>query len=206
MQPLLTIWTHPEKTLKFILKTKTIGYSFFLLFLTALSLGMTICHDTVPMNTPFLYVLFILFITVIYVCILLVWILTASLSTWIGNVIGGVGGFKDVLLVTSVAYIPFALLIPLQLLYIFLYGYDLYWGGNMLHQFTTVLFEYSLLSKLLLVFLILYGTIIFLKGICTVHNFSTWRSYGMILLLTVMMLYAGIILFTRTIHFLVYYF
>lgn len=183
MNPLLTIWTQPKRTIEYVLEHKTWSYSVFILALTSLSLGLTVFE-----NSGFLLGLPLIAIVMIGIIFsftggVIGWFINAGLYTWVGKWLGGSGNFKDMATVTLLGSIPMIWIFPFNFLMLAIYGKDLFIDSSTTPFSGPVPFGVTLFSNLLMIGLGIFSTVIVSKSIGVVHQFSAWRGFGTIMII-----------------------
>lgn len=183
MNPLLTIWTQPKRTIEYVLEHKTWSYSIFILLLASFSLGLTSFADTGFFLGLPLIVLVMLGVIFSFVGGVIGWFISAGLYTWVGKWLGGKGSFKDMATVVPLGSIPMIWLFPYNFLLIAVYGRSLFVDSNNIMFSSTVPFFITLLSNFLMFGLGVFSTVIISKAIGVVHQFSAWRGFGTIMII-----------------------
>lgn len=184
MNPFLSIWSQPKETVRYVLEYKTWSYSFFILFLSAASVGLTSFADIDSMaDFPLVAIVPIAIITTFLGSIISLFI-SAGLYTWVGKWLKGRGNFSDMFQMIPVASIPFIWMMPINLLLLTIFGRDLLVDTSdpsVLMSSQAAVF--LLLTNLLTLGLGIYSTVILSKGIGIVHQFSSWRGFGVLMII-----------------------
>ncbi|PIC70152.1 hypothetical protein CSV77_10360 [Sporosarcina sp. P16b] len=184
MQPLISIWTQPKQTIRYVLEYKTWSYSFFILFLTSVSVGITSFAETDILPNLSLPVMILLGIVSSFIGTMISLFISSALYTWVGKWLGGKGNFKDMVQMTPIASIPLIWMLPINLLLVIIYGKNLF--EDMTNTASVDVFGslsiVLLLANLLTLALGIFSTVILSKGIGIVHHFSSWRGFGTIMI------------------------
>ncbi|PIC85786.1 hypothetical protein CSV72_11920 [Sporosarcina sp. P20a] len=186
MNPLITIWTQPKQTIRYVLEYKTWSYSFFILFLVSVSVGMTSFAETDILPDLSLPVIILLSIVSSFIGTIISLFISSALYTWVGKWLGGKGNFKDMVQMSPIASIPMIWMMPINLLLVIIFGKNLF--VDMMNNADADVFGtlsvVLMLTNLLTLGLGIFGTVILSKGIGIVHHFSSWRGFGTILIVT----------------------
>ncbi|WP_158233969.1 YIP1 family protein [Sporosarcina sp. P34] len=184
MQPLVSIWTQPKQTIRYVLEYKTWSYSFFILFLTSISVGITSFAETDILPDLPLPVMILLGIVSSFIGTMISLFISSALYTWVGKWLGGKGNFKDMVQMTPIASIPFIWMMPINLLLVVIYGKNLFVDTTNTANVDAFgsLSSVLLLTNLLTLALGIFSTVILSKGIGIVHQFSSWRGFGTIMI------------------------
>lgn len=180
MNPILSIWSKPTETLKYILENKTVAYGFLIFLLSSISTG------AVSMATTGLFsgmpVAFIVIVSIIitYGAALIGWVIIAALYTWVGKWLGGTGKFSDMIRITPASAILSIWLAPMNFLLVAVYGSRLFEVPTDNFGITNLPIGIYLLQNLVMIGVGIYGTVIMCKGIGLVHGFSAWRGLGVV--------------------------
>ncbi|WP_301109550.1 YIP1 family protein [Sporosarcina sp.] len=183
MNPLLTIWTQPKRTIEYVLEHKTWSYSVFILLLASFSLGLTAFADTGFLLGLPLIVLVMIGVIFSFIGGVIGWFINAGLYTWVGKWLGGKGNFKDMATVVPLGSIPMIWMFPYNFLMLAIYGKDLFVDSSSMPFSGPVPFLVILFTNLLMTALGVFGTVIQSKSIGVVHQFSAWRGFGTIMII-----------------------
>lgn len=185
MNPIVTIWTQPKETIRYILEYKTWSYSFFILFLASISVGLTSFAETDILLDLSLPVIILLSILSSIIGTIISLFISSALYTWVGKWLGGKGNFKDMVQMTPIASIPLIWMLPINLLLVIIFGKSLF--VDMMNtvdpDVTGTLSTVLLITNLLTFALGIFSTVILSKGIGIVHHFSSWRGFGTIMII-----------------------
>ncbi|MFC5602603.1 YIP1 family protein [Sporosarcina koreensis] len=183
MNPLLSIWSRPTETLRYMLEKKSIGYGFLIFLLGAISTGVMATATAGWFNGLPLFLIVFLSIATTYGGSLIGWVIVSALYTWIGKWLGGTGRYSDMIHVTPASTIPMIWLAPMNFLILAIYGSRLFEvpTGNL--GITNLPLGVYFLMNFISLGVSIYGTVISCKGIGLVHNFSAWRGLGVVAIL-----------------------
>lgn len=193
MNPFFSIWTQPSETIRYIIDHKSIVYPFMLISISALANSIFAFADLgffESFNLPTTIVL-ILFIGLLSG--LAGWGIAIAAYTWIGKILGGTGTMRKMSLATGASAIPAIWTAPIGVIAIFLYGKQLFdapsgpFGTNMSIGF-------FFLQTWVVLGVSIFALIVQSKGIGIVHNFSSWRGFGTIVLFSGFMFIISIII------------
>ncbi|ARK24305.1 hypothetical protein SporoP37_06240 [Sporosarcina sp. P37] len=185
MNPLISAWTQPKETIRYVLEYKTWSYSFFILFLSSVSIGLTSFWGTDLLLDLPLFIIVILGILSAFIGGLISLFIASALYTWAGKWLGGAGNFNDMLQMVPIASIPYIWMMPIYLLLIILFGKDLFIDTVNAAEpaiFSTIS-AVLLFTNLLTLGIGIFSTIILSKGIGIVHHFSSWRGFGTVMII-----------------------
>ncbi|ARF16946.1 Yip1 family protein [Sporosarcina ureae] len=186
MKPLISVWTQPKQTIRYVLEYKTWNYSFFILFLTSVSVGLTSFAETDILPDLSLPLIILLSILSSFIGTIISLFISSALYTWVGKWLGGTGNFKDMVQMSPIASIPMIWMMPINLLLVIIFGKNLF--VDMMNNADAAVFGtlsiVLLLTNLLTLALGIFSTVILSKGIGIVHHLSSWRGLGTILIVT----------------------
>jgi hypothetical protein len=194
MNPLLTIWSQPTRTLQYMLEKKTAAYGFLIFLLSSISTGSVAMATTGIFGSMPLPFILLLSIIMTYGGALIGWVITTALYTWVGKWLGGKGKFSDMLLITPASAIPMIWLAPMNFLLVAVYGSRLFEVPTENFGITNLPIGIYLLQNLIMFGVGIYGTVIACKGIGLVHGFSAWRGLGVVAIITGIIVVIGIII------------
>lgn len=184
MNPLISIWTQPKATIRYVLEHKTWSYSFLILLLAAISVGLTSFADTEIMpDLPLLALIPLGIFSTFFGSIISLFI-SSALYTWVGKWLRGKGNFKDMVQMIPIASIPLIWMMPINLFLVIVFGKNLFIDmmdtsdANAFGAMSAVL----LFTNLLTLILSIFSTVILSKGIGIVHRISSWRGFGTIMI------------------------
>lgn len=184
LNPLISIWTQPKQTIRYVLEYKTWSYSFFILFLVSVSVGITSFAETDILPDLSLPIMILLGILSSFIGAVISLFISSALYTWVGKWLGGKGNLKDMVQMSPIASIPLIWMMPINLLLVFIFGKNLF--IDMMNTADADLFGtlsvVLLLTNLLILGLSIFNTVILSKGIGIVHQFSSWRGFSTILI------------------------
>ncbi|MCM3711904.1 Yip1 family protein [Sporosarcina luteola] len=183
MNPLLSIWTQPTKTLQYMLEKKSVGYGFLIFLLGSISTGVISTATTGWFNGLPLFIVVFMSIVTSYAGALLGWVIVSALYTWIGKWLGGTGIFSDMIHVTPASTIPMIWLAPMNFLILAIYGSRLFETPTENFGLTNLPLGVYILMNLISFGVGIYGTVISCKAIGLVHGFSAWRGLGVVAIL-----------------------
>lgn len=184
MNPLISIWSQPTKTLEYMLEKKSVGYGFLIFLLSSISGGSIAMATNGIFGGMQLALIIILSIIIAYGSALIGWVITAGLYTWVGKWLGGSGKFADMLYITPVPAITTIWLAPMNFLIIALYGSRLFEWPTDNFGLTNLPLGVYFLQNLITIGVGIFGTVITCKGIGLVHRFSAWRGLGVVAIIT----------------------
>ncbi|PIC57423.1 hypothetical protein CSV80_09090 [Sporosarcina sp. P12(2017)] len=184
MKPLISIWTQPKQTIRYVLEYKTWSYSFFILFLTSVSVGMTSFAETDILPDLSLPVIILLSIVSSFIGTIISLFISSALYTWVGKWLGGKGNFKDMVQMLPIVSIPMIWMMPINLLLVIIFGKNLF--VDMMNNADADVFgtlsTTLMITNFLTFSLGIFSTVILSKGIGIVHHFSSWRGFGTIMI------------------------
>lgn len=193
MNPFFSIWTQPSTTVRYIVEHKSIVYPFMLISISALANSLMAFADLgffrgLPLSTTIVLVLFFGLLSG-----LVGWGITIVAYTWIGKLLGGTGTMRKMSLATGASSIPIIWTAPIGIIAVFLYGKHLFdapsspFGTNMSVGF-------FFLQTWIMLGVSIFALIVQSKGIGIVHNFSSWRGFGTIVLFSGFIIVISIII------------
>jgi len=203
LNPFLSVWTKPKETIRQIVETKTIWFAIFIGAIGGIGSLLSGFQDSgISPTLSFGLILVLSFIAGPIIGALSS-LITGAFYTWVGRLLGGTGEMKDMIKATAAMYIP---LIPMAIVYIIfalVYGELFFVAPEPLsYELSSIpTGAYMLLISISLFFGI-WSTIIACKGIGIVHNFSSWRGLGTILILAVIVFITSLVVGLLVISFL----
>jgi hypothetical protein len=178
MNPWLTIWVQPKKTIRFMIDNGKFGWVFLLVCLAGVSTVLTIgsnanIADKVSISAGGI-VLFGIFIGAVLG--LIVWSLS-SLCYWlIGKLFKGKGTLKETMMASAWAFIPIVLSLLLWIPDLQILGERAFSAiPSSITPFEGIVIIFSAILEL--VFSIWY-VVILVKAIAEAHHFSFWKGVG----------------------------
>ncbi len=193
MNPFFSIWTQPSKTIQYIIEHKPITYPLLLISISSLASSLLAFADSG------LFADLSLSSTVTLILILGLfsgiagWGIATVAYTWFGKLLGGTGTMRKMSFAIGATVIPLIWTAPIGIIAVFLYGKQLFdtpdtpFGTNMDVGF-------FFLETWIMLAISIFGLVLLSKGIGIVHNFSSWRGFGTILLFSGFMFVISIII------------
>ena len=194
MNPLLSIWSQPTKTLAYMLEKKSVGYGVVIFLLGSVGSGSIAFAATGWFSGMPVFLSILLSILLVFTGSLLGWVIMTALYTWIGKWLGGTGVFSEMIHVTPTATIPSIWLAPMNFLILGIYGSRLFEVPTENLGITNLPLGVYFFMNLVTIGVGIYGTVISCKGIGLVHNFSAWRGLGVLAILMAFVFVASIII------------
>lgn len=183
MNPIMSIWTQPTKTLAYILENKKIGYGFLLIALYSISAGMVSSAGTGLFSGFPLGIIVLLGIVSTFIGSLIGWLIGAAMYTWVGKWLGGKGTFSDMARLFPAFSLLMIWLAPMHLAMVVMYGPELFDTPTSQFAITNLPIGVYLLTNVVTLAIGIYGVVIASKGIGLVHGFSAMRGFGVILII-----------------------
>lgn len=193
MNPFFSIWTHPSKTIRYIVEHKSNKYPLMLISVSSLGSSFMAFADTglfedLSLSSTITLVLFLGLLSGIAG-----WGIASFAYTWFGKLLGGTGTPQKMAHAIGASTIPVIWTAPLGIIAVFLYGKKLF-GATSGPFGTNMDFGFFLLQTWIIIGISIFGLIILSKGIGIVHDFSAWRGFGTIMLFAGFMFVISIIL------------
>jgi len=199
LNPFLSVWTQPKETVRQVVETKTIWFAIFISSFMGIGSALSSVQDLGLTST-------VSYGLILFFCLLLGPILgvlslfiPGVFFTWIGRLLGGTGKMKDMFKAVGAMHIPQSVITLACLFFVLIYG-ELFFVGPDPNSFSTSSLPFGAYSTLLLITTVfgIWTTFVCCKGIGVVHNFSSWRGFGTIIILAVITL-----IFTSVIGFFI---
>lgn len=178
MNPILTIWTQPKKTVQYMIDHKSVRYALVLVLLAAFSSSIMSFADSGFLESFSLPVILTISIGSVVLLSVPVWYLTAFIYTWIGKLLGGTGNWREMRQVVAAGMIPMIWTMPIGIVAVVLYGKTLFDLPPGELEITNMSIGFYLLHTIILIGFGIFSTVINSQGIGLVHNFSAWRGFG----------------------------
>ncbi|MDN4608412.1 YIP1 family protein [Sporosarcina highlanderae] len=183
MNPLLSIWSQPTKTLEYLLEKKSVGYGVFIFLLGSISTGSIALAPTGWFSGLPAYLIVIFSIILTFFGALLGWMIIAALYTWIGKWLGGTGKFSEMIHITPASTILTIWLAPMNYSILAIYGSRLFEVPTENFGVTNLPLGVYFLMNIVTIGVGIYGIVIMSKGIGLVHKFSALRGFGVVAIL-----------------------
>lgn len=184
MNPFISIWREPKKTIQYMIDHKTLWYGLLIILLGALSSSIMAFADTGFLEGFSLPVILTIAIVSSLVISIPAWFINAALFTWIGKLLGGTGNIRTMCLVVTAGAIPMIWLMPIGIIAVMIYGETLFATPPGEFGITNMSIGFYLFYNFLLFAVGIFGLVIASKGVGLAHNFSAWRGFGTIMIIT----------------------
>lgn len=203
MNPFFSIWTQPSNTIRYIVEHKSLVYPLMLISISALTNSLLAYADLglfkgFPLSTTIVLVLFFGLLSG-----LVGWGIAIVAYTWIGRLLGGTGTMRNMLLAIGTSTIPVIWTAPIGIIAVFLYGKHLFdapsgpFGTNMSVGF-------FFLQTWIMLGVSIFTLFVQSKAIGIVHNFSSWRGFGTIVLFSGFIIVISIIILVSLFSLFIY--
>lgn len=186
MNPIISIWTQPKKTVQYMIDHKSMRYALLLVLLAAFSSGIMSLADTGIFGSLSLPAILTISIGSTLLFSIPAWYINAIIYTWIGKKLGGTGNWREMCQVVAAGMIPMIWTMPIGIIAVIIYGRTLFATPGVF-EITNMSNGIYLLHSIILIAIGIFGTVILSQGIGLVHNFSSWRGFGTV------MIFAGIL-------------
>lgn len=194
VNPWITIWTKPRETIRAILQYK-VGYLFpllstiygFALFLQASQNG------SMGAKLPLWGIILGDLVAGFLVGLVVVNIGTALLY-WTGRWIGGMGSYKEIRTALAWSYVPQLLNIAVWVLYMAVYGSNLFNADFMTQSFVGKDLAVIFIGSILQLAAVVWAVVILLTALSEVQKFSIWKAIVNVLLPTLIVIAALMVL------------
>lgn len=201
LNPFLSIWTQPKETVRQLIDHNKLSFSVLVVSIAGIG-GILIALQNTGWFldlSPLLFALGILIVGIING--LLNISISSLLYTGIGKLYGGRGKLREMAIAIGPMMIPQIFVLPVLIIYVLIYG----------EQFFTVPDDFSITSlplgaylflNLLTIITSIWTVVISSKAIGVVHGFSSWRGFGVLMTIAVLVFFIvlligiGIIIFT----------
>lgn len=177
MQVFKTVWTQPRATTRFTVERVSMGFVLFLIAVSSLIQGLSGAlfpaedaeFSALSPGIEAFAVTFGVVIAVIFAVIS--WVISSALIRWVGSWLGGVATFRETLKATSLTYIPG----------IFIGIFTAIIGSSMSENgfagASVIIFS------ILLAITSVWSIVIIIKSVAEVHQFSSFKSIGSLLII-----------------------
>lgn len=182
MNPFISIWRHPSKTIQHIVDHKSIPFALMIVALSSSAssfMGFSNSGFFEQLSLPltiFIVLLFSIFIGIAG------WGITTVVYTWIGKLLGGTGTIRNMGLAIGAGTIPTIWTAPIGIIAVLLYGKQLFAAPSNPFGITNMSIGFFLFHTVILMGVSIFTIIVQSKGIGIVHHFSAWRGFGTILI------------------------
>lgn len=187
MNPFISIWTQPKKTLAYLIEHKTIGYGLMIMVISSLGSGIMAFADIGLLDGFSWATILAISLGTSLLISIPAYFISAFVYAWIGKILGGTGNWRQMCLVIAGGALPMIMVVPIEILAVLIYGKGLFAEPVGVYAVTNMSFGFYLFYTVLLIGLSIFSAVIQSKGVGLVHNFSAWRGFGTI------MIYAGIV-------------
>lgn len=187
MNPFISIWREPKKTLAYLIEHKTIGYGLIIMMIASLGSGIMTFADTGVLEGFSLPVILAISIGAALILSIPGYFISAFAYSWIGKLLGGSGNWREMCLVIAGGGLLMIWTLPIGILAVIFYGKTLFSNPVEVFAVTNMSPGFYFLYTLILIGLSIFVMVIQSKGIGLVHKFSAWRGFG------TMMIFAGVV-------------
>lgn len=190
LNPFLSVWLHPKKTARYVMDNKGIPYTLFIIAISYIGVFSASIIDTKLYPTlPILGILVLLVICSVFFGI----ISNAfySLIIWpIGKMFKGVGTYQELFKALSLISIPYVILIPFYIIWMYTDPYSLFYSS-----FEGMLGIVGIITLLLTVVVTVWCIVISIAVIAEAHQISNWKAFFTLLIPTVIITILFVIVF-----------
>ncbi|RNC98458.1 YIP1 family protein [Lysinibacillus halotolerans] len=190
LNPFLSVWLHPKKTARYVMDHKGIPYSLFIIIIGYIGVFCASIIDTelYPFFPIWGILILLIFCSVFFGIISNAFY---SLIVWpIGKMFKGVGTYQEIFKGLSLISIPYVILIPFYIIWMFTDPYSLFTpdveGSSLLLVIITLL---------LTVVVTVWCIVISVAVIAEAHQISNWKAFFTLLIPTVIFTILFIIVF-----------
>jgi hypothetical protein len=178
INPWLTIWVQPRKTIRFMIENSKFGWVFLLVCLAGISNVLDIASNANMVDKVSTSTVGIVLIGIFIGAILglVVWSLSSLLYWSIGKLFKGTGTLREIMTASAWAFIPIVLSLILWIPDLQILGDGAFSAiPSAITPFEGIVIIFSAIVEL--VFSIWY-VVILVKAIAEAHQFSAWKSVG----------------------------
>ncbi|KOS63469.1 YIP1 family protein [Lysinibacillus agricola] len=180
LNPFLSIWLHPKQTTRFMIEEKSIGFAILLISIGYIGVTLSDLIDKKALLdwSPWFIVLFCVILSPISAIIGTAF---AALITWLfGKLFKGTGTYSQLFKGLSLTAIPFLVLIPFYLIWLFTSPESLMdpnFAGTMPWIFW--------LTTLITIVIGIWSIVITVGAVAEAHQIPNWMAFFTILLPTI---------------------
>lgn len=193
LNPFLSVWTQPKETVRQLIDHNKLSFSILLVSIAGIGGVLTALQNTGWFLdlSPLLFALGILIAGIING--LLNISISSLLYTGIGKLYGGRGKLREMAIAIGPMMIPQIFVLPVLIIYVLIYG----------EQFFTVPDDFSITSlplgaylflTLLTIITSIWSIVISSKAIGVVHGFSSWRGFGVLMTIAVLVFFTVLLI------------
>lgn len=200
LNPFLSVWTKPKQTIKQVMETKNILFTVLIAGLAGIGSGLINVQDSgFNEGLPTIMVIVLALVLGPIIGIAGVFIVS-GLYVLIGKLLGGSGTYREMVKAMGPAYIPQVGVALIYLLLALIYGEMFIMEPDpSTFAITSIPIGVYIATLLISVVLGVWGTVITCKAIGIVHQFSSLRGFGVILLVAalffLLLIFIGVIAF-----------
>lgn len=179
--PLLSIWTQPKKTMRYVIKHKSISYVILLLSICTIgSLCTGLIDSELYPHIPIWGI-----ISLLLILSPIVGILTNSIYTFVfmlfGRLFNGIATFTDLFKALSLVYIPYVILIPFYIIWMIVDSKSLFYPDFA----DSIAFPLFVLFLTFIVFI--WSFVLSVFAVAVTHSISYWKAILTILLPSILL-------------------
>ncbi|MEG0260285.1 MAG: Yip1 family protein [Lysinibacillus sp.] len=177
LNPLLSVWLHPNQTAQYVMKHKGIGYCIMLIIIGYIAVFLSSIAGTD------LYPTFTVGIITIFVVVLgpIIGLISSTIYTGViflvGKLFNGQGSYKNLFKVLTLPTIPYLALAPFYAIWLAVSPESMF-----IADFSGAMVLLSMLSGFLTFIVSVWSIVISIAVIAQAHKFSNWKAFFTILI------------------------
>ncbi len=191
LNPFLSVWLHPKQTARYMINDKSIGFVIFILSIGYLGSIMSGLRDSefLPDFSP--WILLLLCVIIAPVVGIIGTAVSALISWLFGKLFKGTGTFSDLFKGLSLTTIPYIVLIPVYVIWLFASPETLldqsYMDGTYLVFWIILVLATAVVS--------IWSFVITVGVVAEAHQISNWMAFFTIFIPTVVLIILLFVLF-----------
>ncbi|WP_404406022.1 YIP1 family protein [Jeotgalibacillus malaysiensis] len=184
MNPFLTVWFKPKSTTNYVIENKSVKYSIILFIISSYTSTLNGLQEAGYIEGMSLLLVTGLILISGPVFGFIGFYIGSWLFTLVGKWMNGTGTLEDMRKAIAVTAIPNVFILPVLIIYILIYG-EMYFQAPAWNEFSSIPLGASLTLNVIMMTVGIWNIVITSKMIGVVHNFSSWRGFGVSLVIGV---------------------
>jgi len=190
LNPFLSVWLHPKKTAKYVMEQKGIPYT---LFIIAIGYIGSLCAGLLDTELYPMMSLWVILLLLVILSPILGIISNAlySLIVWlIGKLFKGTGTYQVIFKSMSLVAIPYIVLIPFYLMWMFVEPESLF-SGDVFGDFIVL----PIITLIVTFVVTVWCFVISIAIVAEAHKISNWKAFFTLFIPTIILIIVLVVIF-----------
>lgn len=182
MNPFVSVWLHPKQTARFLIEEKTVLYAMILViigFMASSLLGFQ--NSGMYPDVPYIWLFLVMLIAAPLFGVVM-YLISAGISFFVGRLLGGAGAFWDVGKALSLSYIPMIVAWPVYIAWLLISPESFFTEGA-----TDVL---AIIGGVVTLVTSIWSFVITVGALAEAHRYSNWRAFFTLIIPSLLLLSA----------------